>query len=80
MDAKILVLVICVEAIRYLLLHNLPNCTFVTSNMNTVLNMKRSMQNWNKSISSFIYTFASKDPSESNHRATINCFVFVNFS
>ena len=75
MDAKILVLVICVEAIRYLLLHNLPNCTFVTSNMNTVLNMKRNMQNWNKSISSFIYT-----SSESNHRATINCFVFVNFS
>ena len=80
MDTKILVLVICVEAIGYLLLHNLPNCTFVTSNMNTILNMKRGMQNWNKSICSFIYTSASKDPCDSNHRPTINCFVFVNFS
>ena len=80
MDAKILVLVISVEAFRYLLLHNLLNYTFVTSNMNTILNMKRSMQNWHKSISSFIYTFASKDPCDSNHRATINCFLFVNFS
>ena len=28
MNVKISVLVICVEAIMYLLLHNLPDCTF----------------------------------------------------
>ena len=32
MNAKILVIVICVEAIIYLLLYNLHHCTFKTSN------------------------------------------------
>ena len=36
MNAKISVLVICVETIIYLLLYNLHGCTFNLRNMNTV--------------------------------------------
>ena len=40
-NAKILVFAICVEAIMYLVLHNLHDCTFNCNN--TLINLKKDL-------------------------------------
>ena len=49
----------------------------VTSNINSISNMKRNMRNWDKNGSSFAYKFASKHPCISHNRATINTVLLI---
>ena len=70
--------VICVEAIRYFLLYNLHNCS-VTSNINTISNIIKTIE-IGVSADLLLYIYSLVSTRDSNHRATVNCFVFVIFS